>query len=140
MTSRIVLAAMLCTMSSSLRSQGTVSHQRTTPPDEARYEILLSELAARYTFRLDRFTGETSQLVLQADSTLAWQSIRKDPHVLADTRASARPNYQMFSSGLAARYTFLINVNSGATWQLQQNANDELFWAPLDSKPSAKRP
>jgi hypothetical protein len=120
-------------------AQGTsASHQRTTPPPEARYEIISSELAAKHTFRLDRFTGQTAQLVMQDDSTLTWELILKQTHPLGDTRTPGRANYQMFSSGLAARYTFLINVNTGSTWQIEDDPAEGLFWAPLYTKTSKK--
>ncbi|HET8901235.1 MAG TPA: hypothetical protein VFM84_04780, partial [Holophagaceae bacterium] len=37
--------------------------QQTAPPANARYEIVQSPIVARETFRLNRFTGEVSQLV-----------------------------------------------------------------------------
>ena len=46
----------------SVCSQGVSSHQTTTPPSDHRFEIIQSQLAAKWTFRLDRFTGQVSQL------------------------------------------------------------------------------
>jgi hypothetical protein len=42
-------------------------HQHTTPPVGARFEVLQSELAAKWTFLLDRYTGRVSQLVKTKD-------------------------------------------------------------------------
>lgn len=134
MRTQLVFAALCFALASRARAQGTASNQVTTAPPEAHFEILASELGVRNTFRLDRFTGQSAQLVLQADSSLDWQPIPKAPHPLPDTQLPGRANYQMFTSGLGARFTFLINVNTGATWQLQVDENGSLVWAPLYAK------
>jgi len=131
---RIVVAMLALAATSASAQLETKTSQRTQPPPEARYEILQSDFGARFTFRIDRFTGETSQLVLQDDSTLTWQAIQKLPHPLTDTTIPGRANYQAFTSGIGPRYTFLINVNTGATWQLSEDPNQGIFWLPLHAK------
>jgi hypothetical protein len=90
------------------------SHQFTTAPAGARYEIVQSTLAARWTFRLDRFTGRVWQLVRTKDDDNAWEEMRvfERPQLQAPTR----PRFQLFTSGLAARHTFLLDSDSGRTW------------------------
>jgi hypothetical protein len=91
-------------------------HQTTAPPPGARFEIIQSEVAAKWTFRLDRFTGEVSQLVKTKAGDFAWE----DTEVIGrNVGAQAnRVRFQLFTSGIAARYTFLIDTDTGKTWQL----------------------
>ncbi|MBF0631963.1 MAG: hypothetical protein HQL89_13360 [Magnetococcales bacterium] len=92
------------------------SHQFTSPPLEARFEILQSQLAARWTFRLDRYSGRIWQLVITSDGDSTWEEM---PVMgLPKGQATALPHFQIFTSGLAARHTFLIDNDTGKTWVL----------------------
>lgn len=89
-------------------------HQQTTPPLNARYELVQSTLAARLTFRLDRFTGRVWQLVRTKDDDNMWEEMTVLERPPAPTNTRAR--YLIFTSGLAARYTFLIDTETGKSW------------------------
>jgi hypothetical protein len=89
-------------------------HQHTTSPSDARFEILQSQLAAKWTFRLDRFTGRIAQLVRTIDDDNAWQEMEVEQ--LPAISTPSRPRFQLFTSGLAARHTFLIDTLSGQSW------------------------
>jgi hypothetical protein len=91
-------------------------HQRTAAPSNARFEIVQSELAAKWTFRLDRFTGHVAQLVKAKSGEDAWEAMEVIglPHVSSPMRA----RFQIFASGLAAKFTFLIDTDTGKTWVL----------------------
>src|SRR5437879_2231323 len=79
-------------------------HQQTSAPANARYEIVQSELAAKLTFRLDRFTGHISQLVHTKNDNDSWEAT---PVVGLPTVSSpSRPRFHIFTSGLAGRHTF----------------------------------
>lgn len=91
-------------------------HHQTTPPPHARFEIVQSPVAARWTFRLDRFSGRVSQIVSTADDDVAWENM--EVIGLPGTQAAARPRFQIFTSGIAARYTFLLDTENGRTWQV----------------------
>ena len=90
------------------------SHQITTSPSGARYEVLQSTLAARWTFKLDRYTGRVWQLTRTKDDDNTWEEMRvfERPAIQAPTR----PRFQLFTSGLAARHTFLLDSDTGKTW------------------------
>jgi len=92
----------------------TTAHQATTLPNGARYEIVQSTLTARVTFRLDRYTGRVWQLVKTSDDENAWEEMEISK--LIQVKASSRPRFQIFTSGMAARYTFLLDTDSGRTW------------------------
>lgn len=89
-------------------------HQQTSTNPGARFEILQSPLAARWTFRLDRFNGRVWQLVRTKDDENIW-----DEMLVLDLpkfQSAARPRFQLFTSGLSARHTFLMDSDSGRTW------------------------
>ena len=98
----------------SLAQQTSDIHQHTTPPVGARFEIVQSELAAKWTFRLDRFTGHVAQLVKTEDDDNTWEEMTVLN--LPPVTAPLHPRFQLFMSGLAARYTFLIDTETGKTW------------------------
>jgi hypothetical protein len=88
-----------------------------------------SHLAAKWTFRLDRACGFVSQLVNTRAGGTAWEAmpIQKLPNYADDT---AR-RYQLFSSSLAARDTFLMNTDTGTTWVLttdNKGENETMLW------------
>jgi|SRR5579872_166928 len=132
-----VLVLMIC---GSISAQQTSDiHQQTTAPAGARFEIVQSEIAARWTFRLDRFTGHVSQLVTPADGRSAWENM-----VVIDLPPASAPShakFQIFTSGISARHTFLIDVETGKTWVIVSNKTtdkdgheEEYFlWEPFSS-------
>ncbi|MDE4917017.1 hypothetical protein ACUXAV_001637 [Cupriavidus metallidurans] len=97
---------------------------------DARFEIVQSELALRWTFKLDKQSGVVYQLVASKDGVLSWDEMARYKHTLPDPVVAGKTNYQIFLSGIAAKNTFLINVNSGATWQLQGSDSGN-SWVPI---------
>jgi hypothetical protein len=91
-------------------------HQRTTAPSNARFEIVQSELAAKWTFQLDRFTGQVWQLVKTKEDDDAWHNLKVIG--LPQIAAPARARFQIFASGIAAKFTFLLDTETGKTWVL----------------------
>ena len=99
----------------------TPPHSSSTISPNAKYEIVQSHLAAKWTFRLDRVCGFVSQLVKTPDGSTAWEAmpIEKRPNCVGDGAS----HYQLFSSSLAARYTFLMNTDTGTSWVLTTRVN-----------------
>lgn len=95
----------------------------------ARYEIVQSELVAKATFRVDRVCGIVSQMVSAPNGRTLWQPIPMEdkPTCTAD----ARIRYQLFSSGLTVRYTYLMNTDNGTTWVLVADSNENLVWQKM---------
>lgn len=109
-------------------------HSSSTLGASARYEIVQSTLAARWTFRVDRVCGTVSQLVTTNDDDVTWQDILVVglPKCVSDGKV----RYQTFTSGLAARHTFLMNTETGKTWRIttitDKNTNEEsVIWFPF---------
>jgi hypothetical protein len=92
------------------------AHQQTTPPPNARFEIVQSPLAARWTFRLERYSGRVSQIVSTADDYVTWEDM--EVIGLPTIQAAAKPRFQIFTSGIAARHTFLLDTETGNTWRV----------------------
>ena len=115
---RIVLALALCAARIPAIAQDypSPSPQQTSASPGARYEILQSPLAAKWTFRLDRYSGRVWQLVKTKDDDTAWEEM--PVYELAKLASPNRPKFQLFTSGLAARHTFLVDSDSGKTWIL----------------------
>jgi hypothetical protein len=98
-------------------SQGATSdHRSTSVPPGSRFEIVQSQLAAKWTFRLDKYTGRVYQLVKDSEEKTSWQAMDVDQ--LPKIANPIKPRFQIFTSGLAARHTFLLDIDSGATWLL----------------------
>lgn len=109
-------------------------HQMTTTPENARFEIVQSPLAAKWTFRLDRYTGNVGQLVNTASGGAAWESMTVIG--LPKVDGTSGPRFILLTSGLAARFTFLMDTQSGRTWELTSvgkgSSDPETVWQPFD--------
>jgi len=105
-------------------------NQTSSVPSTVQFEIIQSELTAKITLKIDKFSGNVFQLVTGKEG-LTWQLISKEKHS-KDKAFSSKVNYQLFTSGLAVRLTFLINVNTGATWQLAEDNEIGAFWKALE--------
>lgn len=90
------------------------SHQLTSPVPGGRFEIVQSPLAAKWTFRLDRYTGRVWQLVKTKEDDNSWEEMPVEN--LPKGSGQAKPRFQLFSSGIAARFTFLLDAETGRTW------------------------
>jgi hypothetical protein len=69
------------------------AHTSSLVPQSDRYEIVQSEIAAKWTFRLDRFCGNVVQLVSTADGSDAWQNMPVDG--LPKCQGDWKPHYQL---------------------------------------------
>jgi hypothetical protein len=116
------------------QSKDVKVHSSTAISNQARYEIVQSSLAARFTFRVDKVCGNISQLVVTANDKPLWESMSVIK--LPKCNNDGKIRYQLFLSGLAARHTFLMNTDNGKTWQIRsftnKNGNEESAWFPLD--------
>ena len=116
--------SMVCGQTSNLSS-------KTDLPSNAIFEIIQSSLAARWTFKIDRFTGRIWQYVRTKDDDNVWEEML----VLPKPTSSTRPKFQIFLSGIAAKFTFLIDNDNGKTWVLttskDKNGDELTYWNQL---------
>jgi hypothetical protein len=131
----IALIGILFTSCSKPSTGTEVNAPRRDLPDPVRFEVVQSTLAAKWTFRLDRFTGRVSQLVRTRDGNNAWQEMRIVG--LPATDASlAQVRFGLFVSTIAAKFTFLTDLVSGESWTLTGSADEnndvtDLYWVPF---------
>jgi hypothetical protein len=104
-------------------------NQTTSTPINARYEIIQSTIFARNTFRLDRFTGHVSVLAMTPSEDIIWDNMEIID--LPKIKKANKPRFQIFTSGLAARFTFLIDTETGKTWQQVIDEDSNTLWQPL---------
>jgi hypothetical protein len=135
------LVASLALISAASCAQETSPHERSTPPFSARYEIVQSQLGAVFTFKLDRFAGVIEQLFIDPEThEHFWKSVPvQNAPMIAHP---STPRFQIFMSGIAAKYTYLIDTASGDTWLLvTSDGRSNCTWERLhDEKPTAKDP
>jgi hypothetical protein len=103
----------------------------TAPPLPAKYELIQNSRAMKETYILDRYSGNTWQLV-QSSKRYVWQKIQREAHdrdvVPKDWTG---PAYQISVSGLAAKGTYMINAITGATWILFEDPDQGIFWGAV---------
>ncbi len=122
---------MLLTLGSLSKAQETYHHQFSTAPETSRFQIVQSELGARLTFNIDKYTGSVFLLV-EGSEGFAWQLLEAEEQTSDETKPD-QVNYQLFTSGLGVKMTFLINVNTGITWQLAKNSETgHYFWNAIE--------
>ncbi len=109
-------------------AQQESGHQRTSVPPDSRYEVAQSPLAAQSTFLLDKHTGVVRLLVRLENDAFVWEVM---PLLDDAGRRPGQVNYQMFFSGLAARFTYVVNIHTGSVWQLVRDSNGRLSWEPM---------
>lgn len=102
---------------------GAVADDFVSPPhaisaigENARFEILGSQIVVRDTFRLDRVCGNVDQLVKTGSERFAWETmpIERKPNCANDNK----PHYQLYLSSITVKNSFLINTDNGTTWAL----------------------
>jgi hypothetical protein len=112
------------------------NNQSSAGPADARFEIVQSNIAVKFTVRLDRYSGNVDELVVDDSGELNWRPMNRVHHSLKDSILPEKVNYQIFTSGVALKSTFLMNVNTGATWVFTEDTKTgERFWNPV---PKAK--
>lgn len=98
-----------------------------------RFQLYQSTIAAKGTFKLDSYNGDVYQLVVNTKNENLWEKLSRSQHYIADTKIVDQRNYELFLSTIAIKFTYLINVNTGATWQLVQDTDSkELFFSLID--------
>ena len=90
-------------------------NRSTAAPPQARFEILQADPR---TFRLDRFAGRVDQLVTSKTGELIWREMDVPDRAVVSNPMS--PRFHLFISASEARNrtTFLLNTETGQTWQL----------------------
>lgn len=100
-----------------------------TQPDEAGcFEIFVSPRQLRETYLLDECSGAT-WVIEGGEEELVWSFIPRESQ--SGATASERRIYQIISSGIAAKGTYLLNTDTGATWTMKVDPEKLLFWEAI---------
>lgn len=91
----------------------------------------MSDLVARNTFKVDKYAGIVYQIIENDNGSLVWKTLQKDKHSNDSIREGCI-NYQLYMSGIAVRFCFLINVNTGTTWQLVESKDGILYFEVIE--------
>ena len=122
---------MLMSLTFQCMTQEVNSHQYSSAPENSRFQIVQSELTVMLTFKVDKYTGSVF-LLLKGKSGLTWQLMDADVQV-HDEKIPNQVNYQILASDNGIKSTFLINVNTGVTWQLTKDKKSDVFlWVAIE--------
>jgi hypothetical protein len=139
----LTLSVVLCCAQTACEPRRSTNVQETgessmNANEPARYEIIQSTIGVWWTFRLDRFTGRVFQLVETSNKQNAWREMR-----VADLVTNASPEkrvrFQLVTSTIAARETYLIDLDTGKTWSPITLTNDngkelDTYWRAFVEK------
>lgn len=112
----LIILSPIYAHSQETQEQHPDSTRETDASPNSRFRIIQSDLAVRLTFKLDRYSGAVSQLVKNTDGSSSWQVMDIDPAPAVKVPDHAR--FQIFTSGLAVKFTFLLDNDSGKSWLL----------------------
>ena len=99
-----------------------------TNNEVGRYEIVMSNLQAKQTFKIDKYNGDVFQLAENSDGSFVFERLFRDTSSAIDTRLPNQVNYQFVMSGILAKCTFLININTGEVWNLVYDSKERVNW------------
>lgn len=89
---------------------------------------LITELTPEQITKLKEMTPEQFAELTPEQMTKYGLETDKFSSIMPD-----KVNFQIFMSGLGIRYTFLLHIHSGRTWQLTEDvASNKLFWSSID--------
>jgi len=120
------LILLLILANSALFAKDFGPNQVTAVPNTSRYSMIQSTLTADMTFKLDKYTGSVSRM-LEGNKGIFWLKLKREKHS-DDIQIRDKVNYQIFTSGLNIQMIYLLNVNTGVTWELSENSKLGIFW------------
>lgn len=104
---------------------------RSIQSNAPRYKIVQSTIAARATYKVDTYEGKVYQLVVDKNDDVTWLLLKRIGNSDNDFQVGQSRNYEIFLSTLGLRFTYLINIYTGATWQLVEDpkTKENFFYA-----------
>lgn len=118
----------IISLKNELNKTQEISLKSTSP----RYQIVQSPIAAKGTYKVDTYKGNVYQLVVDNNDNETWQQLTRTGHINNDNKIDGQRNYEIFLSSIAMRFTYLINLNTGATWQLVEDPDTkETFFSSI---------
>jgi len=132
----VCLAILFITVPSIAQNGSSGQHVTSDPPSLGRYEVIQCPMNRRLIFRLDLYTGDVDQMVMNTEGiSVSWLPIFVDSKPTISNANS--PRFMMFLSGLRVFDKFLIDSSTGATWNLQEASghprmpDGTMLWIPI---------
>jgi hypothetical protein len=126
----LTIALLIVGISSYSQNDVSPHNVSTTIPENTRFEIVQSNLAARLTFKVDKYSGDVYQLASTTNDGQSWSKMKRLDHVSDNITDRNKVNYQLVTSGIALKFTYLMNVDTGATWELTTDKSGNYLWDP----------
>lgn len=96
-----------------------------------RFEIIQSNIKRSLFFKLDKYTGDVFQYVLDSEGRGTWQRIDILGKTYTDNNTTI--SFQLFLGGIAVADCILLDINSGDTYKLyEDNDTKELFFSKFE--------
>lgn len=96
-----------------------------------KYELVQSDMVARLTFKIDKHNGRVWQIIEESDGSYSWDMIEREESA-NDVKIDNKINYQFFMSGLAVKFSYLINVNTGIVWQILERKDKSIYLSVVE--------
>lgn len=95
-----------------------------------RWEIIQSPILRSNTFKVDKLYGTVYQMVQTKNKSIIWEKVTVENihHDNLSNDVNQQINYQLFMGGMMAADAFLININTGHTWQLVKDPQSGIIW------------
>lgn len=104
--------------------------QKTSLSDTAKFEIIQNPLKAVFTFKLNKFTGDVTQLGVAANGSFTWNPIVVQN--FTKIAKQTKPRFQLFMSGILLTNQLFMDSETGQTWSLFQDNNGILSFTPAN--------
>jgi len=102
-------------------------------PSDSRFEIVESHISGAISIlKIDKYSGNVYELFLKEKKEPSWNLIvaeESEEDTITANKNSV--NYQVFNLRRPLFMTFLLNINTGLTWQLTNRSKDNkhcLYW------------
>ena len=128
------ILVLICFVMVSLCGYAQMEHRPSVSTSQTggRFEIIQSPIARKLTFRLDKFTGDVYQLILDKYDKPMWNKISNFwvSKLVDDSKKANNIRFQLFMSGKALADCFLLDIETGITFILSEDTESgELFFA-----------
>jgi len=107
------------------------AQDQSAAPQQSRFVMALSTLAARDTYQLDTATGKVWRIMTVKGERPGFSLIPVEEGDTQPTPGSAG-RYKLYLSTITARDTFLVDTESGAAWEMVTDKNERCLWESRD--------
>lgn len=130
LTACLITAGFSCFSQTTVFPDNHINSVSTTVPPDSRFEILQWEFNTRDVLKVDKYLGNVSRIAVDKNADEFWFKIERLFHPRDTITDQQKVNYQLFA-GKERKFTYLMNVNTGATWVLVLNKKGYYVWDPI---------